>query len=186
MKKIFCLLIIGVFLFSCDKENNKVEKPIVKEQSSINCMNKPPELYMLINEKTEKYKDFFDKDGVADASVGIYDKKGNRIKMDFVYGKRLEHKFKIKNVYAYFNIDYGDMSFFTGKEEVLYIKNKGEDIEVKIKGKRKNIKCGSVVDIEKVAVDGRELKKGKDFGGGRDAEIVLIPKRVNVEKQEGK
>ncbi len=169
MKKIFCLMIIGLLVFSCDKE---LEKPIIEKPI---CSTPPITFSMLIDKKSEKYKDFVDKAGNIYDKVGVYDKEGDEIKSE-LYPNGHEDK---KNNFVVF-IYRRNISFLTGKEEVLYVKNNGKDIEVKITGKIKRVECGSIGIIEKVVVDGKELKE-KELGGWADLFIDLIPKKEEEE-----
>ncbi len=175
MKKIVYLIIIGLLVFSCKEKDS--------ETKSLKCALPPMSLWFLINNKSEMYKDFFDKEGSIYDKVGVYDNQGNKIKTLFKHSK---DKYEIKKGYSFFNIHYKNISFLTGKEETIYIKNRGKDIIIKINGIIKHNSCGETSVIKKVIIDGINKKEGEEFGDGNKPFIYLTPKQVKVEVEKDK
>lgn len=147
------ILFLSVFiLFSCSKEKEITEEPLI-------CGIPPARFILSVPKSHPHSQDFLDEKGEKSISVYFYKfRKDSNIKKHFNAKFHLEKENSSDVFFIELDVDNSEV-FVTGDLETIYLNNKkGTDV-IQIKAEYLYSKCGRSINVKELIVNGKKQEK---------------------------
>ena len=152
MKRILYFIVLLLVFTNCSKDDKQEDKKVPETGRKI-CQVPPPQFILLVNESSDLYKEFVNKEGKIDkTNISLY-KQTDSTKKQYQLGFYSSNTYMAINAPLWFKND-----VYTGKTETLYLQNASKTYKIEVNGYMKETECGDVAVINEIRVNGEKIE----------------------------